>query len=67
MTGKPRIEIHQAKNKEYFLNIKAANNKKVLTSGETYKTLVGVENAAKSAKKIITGGVIINTIKPKKV
>ena len=67
MPGKPKIEINKAKNKEFFLTLKSANNKKVMTSGETYKTRQGVENAVKAAKKIVKNAKVIdNTIKASK-
>ena len=63
MIRKPKIEINKAKNKEFFLTLKASNNKKVMTSGETYKTLQGVKNAIKATKKIIKGAIIIDNTK----
>ena len=63
MPSKPRIEIHEAKNKEFFLTLKSANNKKVMTSGETYKTLQGVKNAAATAKALVKGSVVVNKTK----
>lgn len=66
MTQKNRIEINQAKNKEFFLTLKSGNNKKVATSGETYKTKSGVDNAVKAIKKIIKNPVIVDNTTPKK-
>ncbi len=66
MVNKPKIEINRAKNNEYFLTLKAANNKKVLTSGETYKTKQGVNNAVKAAKKIVRGAEVVDKTQNKK-
>ena len=65
MAGKPRIEINKATNKQFFLTLKSGNNKKVMTSGETYKTKQGVENAVEAAKKIIKGAVVVDKTKKK--
>ncbi len=67
MAGKNKIEINKAKNGELFLTFKGANNKKLATSGETYKTKAGVNNAVKAISKIIKNPVIVdNTIVKKK-
>lgn len=63
MASKNRIEIGKAKNGEFFLTLKAGNNKKVMTSGETYKSVQGVEKALKAAKKIIKNPVVVNKTK----
>ena len=63
MPRKPKNEINQARNKEYFLTLKSANNKKVMTSGETYKTQQGVKNAVKAVKKIVKNAKVIDTTK----
>jgi uncharacterized protein YegP (UPF0339 family) len=63
MAGKNKIEINKAKNKQFFLTIKSANNKKVMTSGETYKTRQGVMNAVKATKKIIKSAQVIDKTK----
>ena len=60
MAGKNRIEINKASNKQLFLTVKSANNKKVMTSGETYKTRQGVENAVSALKKIVRNPVVID-------
>lgn len=65
MAGKNRIEINEAKNGELFLTVKSANNKKVMTSGETYKTRQGIQNAVVAAKKIIRNPLVIDNTKPK--
>ena len=66
MAGKNRIEVNQSKNKEFFLTVKSANNKKVLTSGETYKTRQGIETAIKAAKKIVKNAEVVDKTKPQK-
>jgi uncharacterized protein YegP (UPF0339 family) len=66
MLKKPKIEINKAKNDEFFLTLKAANGKKVLTSGETYKTKQGVNNAVKAAKKIVKGAEVVDNTKTKR-
>jgi len=63
MAGKNRIEIGRAKNKEFFLTLKSGNNKKVMTSGETYKSVQGVEKALRAVKKIIRNPVVIDKTK----
>ena len=63
MAGKNRIEISKAKNGEFFLTLKAGNNKKVMTSGETYKSVQSVEKALKAVKKIIKNPIIVNKTK----
>ena len=65
MAGKNRIEINRAKNKQLFLTIKSANNKKILHS-ETYKSRQGVETALKAAKKIIKNPKIVDNTRGKK-
>ena len=66
MAGKPRIEKNIAKNNQYFLTLKSSNNKTVLTSGETYKTKQGLENAVKAAKSIVKGAVVVDNTQKKK-
>ncbi|MDO8590052.1 MAG: DUF1508 domain-containing protein [bacterium] len=63
MASKNRIEIGRAKNREFFLTFKSGNNKKVMTSGETYKSKQGVEKALKSIKKIIKNPVVVDKTK----
>lgn len=63
MAGKPRIEKNVARNKEYYLTLKSSNNKKVLTSGETYKTRQGLESAVKATQKIVKGAIVIDKTK----
>lgn len=53
MGRKPRIEINRATNKEYFLTVKGSNNRKIVTSGETYQRRAGVEHAVELLKKIM--------------
>lgn len=61
MAGKNRIEIHRSKkNKEFFLTFKSANNRKVMTSGETYKTRQGVMNELRVVKKIIKNPLVVD-------
>ncbi len=70
MAGKNKIEINKAKNDEYFLTVKSANNKKVMTSGETYKSVQGVKRAVEAVKKIVKNAEVVDkTVKkvaPKK-
>ncbi len=63
MAGKNKIEVNKAKNREFYLTIKSGNNKKVMTSGETYKTRQGVQNALKATKRIIKNAVVIDNTK----
>jgi len=66
MAGKNKIEINKAKNKEYFLTIKSANNKKVMTSGETYKSIQGVKKELGAVKKIIKNPTVVDKTKHNK-
>ena len=43
------FEIKQAKNKQFYFNLKAANGEVILTS-ETYKTRGGAKNGIESVK-----------------
>lgn len=60
MAGKNKIEINKAKNDEYFLTVKSANNKKVMTSGETYKSVQGVKKAVEAVKKIVKNAEVVD-------
>ncbi|MCE9643569.1 MAG: YegP family protein [Candidatus Andersenbacteria bacterium] len=66
MTRKPKIEKNQAKNGEFYLTIKSANNRKVMTSGETYKNRQSLDTALKAAKRIIKGAEVVDNTKKKK-
>lgn len=66
MSSKPKIELNQATNKEFFVTIKSANNRKIMTSGETYKTRQGVDNEIKAVKKVLKSAEIVDNTKKKK-
>lgn len=65
MAGTNKIEINKAKNNQFFLTIKSANNKKIMTSGETYKTRQGVANAVKATQKIVKNAEVVDKTKTK--
>lgn len=65
MAGKNRIEINKSKNKEIFVSVKSANNRKIVTS-ETYKNITGAKNAVNALKKIIKNPVVVDNTKKKK-
>ena len=63
---KPRIELNNSRNKQFFVNVTAGNNKKLVHS-ETFKTRQGAKNNITALKKIIPGATVVdNTKKIKK-
>lgn len=64
-TPKARVEIHTNKKGEKFMNIKSANNKKVATSGEGYKSTKSIDKAIKVIKKAVKNKPIDKTKKKK--
>lgn len=64
MAGKNRIEINKATNKELFLSIRSANNKKIVHS-ETYKNRQSVNKAIKVLEKIIKNPEVVDKTKKK--
>lgn len=64
MAGKNRIVIKPAKNKQVFVSLTSANNKKVMTS-ETYKSRAAANNAVKAIKKIVKNPVVVDMTQKK--
>lgn len=57
-----KIIIKKAKNKELYVTVTGKNNKKIATT-ETYKSLQGAINAAKTLKKIVKNALVVDKTK----
>ena len=64
MSGKNRIEIKQAKNRQNYVEVKSSNNK-ILAVTETYKTSQGAKKAASALKRVVKNSVVVDKTKRK--
>lgn len=59
-----KINIYKGKKSEFRFNITAANNKKIATPGEGFKTHAGVNKAVGTLKRYMPGSKVVDkTIK----
>lgn len=66
MAGKQKVTINPSRNKQFYVEVIAGNNK-TLSSSETFKTIQGALSNAKALKKVLKNAEIVdNTKKGKK-